>query len=113
MPPILEGPNIRLRPPCKADTEARFLLGSDPDIAEMFGVGIEDVRPITRERAAAWVRNLVEQSHAWVIEIQGLAPGRSGWTVSTSMTAAPQWQSESSTAPCSGVGLAARQSTFF
>ncbi|MDK1378368.1 MULTISPECIES: GNAT family protein [unclassified Sinorhizobium] len=75
VPPILEGPNIRLRPPCEADIETRFLLGSDPDIAEMFGVSREDVRPITRERAAGWVSNLVEQPHAWIIEIQGTCAG--------------------------------------
>ncbi|MDK1386936.1 GNAT family protein [Sinorhizobium sp. 8-89] len=75
VPPILEGPNIRLRPPCEADIEARFLLGSDPGIAEMFGVSREDVRPITRESAAAWVRNLGEHPYAWIIEIQGTCAG--------------------------------------
>ncbi|MDK1490369.1 GNAT family protein [Sinorhizobium sp. 7-81] len=75
MPPILEGPNIRLRPPCEADIEARLLLGSDPDIAAMFAASKEDVRPITRERAAAWVRNLGEHPHAWIIEIQGACAG--------------------------------------
>ncbi|MQX13342.1 GNAT family N-acetyltransferase [Sinorhizobium terangae] len=75
MPPILEGPSITLRPPCDADIEARLLLGSDPKIAEMFGVSREDVRPITRDKAAAWVRNLGEHPHAWIIEIQGRCAG--------------------------------------
>ncbi|MFD1982675.1 GNAT family N-acetyltransferase [Mesorhizobium newzealandense] len=69
--PILEAMNIRLRPPCEADASSRLLLGRDMDIARMFGASLEDVRPITEEDAARWLKALAEHHYAWVIEHQG------------------------------------------
>lgn len=69
--PILNATNIKLRPPCEADAEERLLLGTNAEIAAMFGASREEVRPMTKEGAAAWVRGLVEHPYAWVIENRG------------------------------------------
>lgn len=69
--PMLESPHVRLRAPNEADANARFALGTDANIAEMFGISREDIRPITREGATRWVRNLADHPHAWVIESGG------------------------------------------
>jgi hypothetical protein len=44
--PVLNGSNVVLRPAREADAQARFALGSDPEIMEMFGAGRE-TRPVT------------------------------------------------------------------
>ncbi|GES44430.1 hypothetical protein RsS62_36820 [Rhizobium dioscoreae] len=46
---ILKGRrNVRLRPPCAEDADVRFALGTNAEIAEMYGVNKEDIEPITR-----------------------------------------------------------------
>jgi RimJ/RimL family protein N-acetyltransferase len=75
MPPVLNGLNIVLRPPCAADIEARLALGRDAHIAEMFGAPREDARAMTRDEAAQWVQKLQGQSYAWVIETDGALIG--------------------------------------
>jgi RimJ/RimL family protein N-acetyltransferase len=69
--PILEGRDVKLRPPCEADADRRFVLGNDVDIAAMFGASREDVQPITKEGAARWLQGLIKHPYAWVIESQG------------------------------------------
>ncbi|TWB15841.1 RimJ/RimL family protein N-acetyltransferase [Rhizobium sp. ERR 1071] len=72
---ILKGRNVRLRPPCAEDADVRFALGTNAEIAEMYGVNKEDIEPITREGATRWVQGLADQPHAWVIEIDGVFAG--------------------------------------
>jgi len=69
--PILEARDVKLRPPCAADADKRFVLGNDVDIAVMFGASRQDVRPITKEAAATWLQRLTEHPCAWVTESQG------------------------------------------
>lgn len=71
-PPILKGPNIVLRRAKPDDADARLTFGSDPHIQEMFGVSRDQVRPMTRERAAGWAQSLIVHPHAWVIDRGGL-----------------------------------------
>jgi RimJ/RimL family protein N-acetyltransferase len=66
---------VTLRAPCDADIEARLALGRNGDIAEMFGASRDDLRPMTKEEATAWVRQLIGQSYAWVIESEGALIG--------------------------------------
>jgi len=69
MPAILKGKNLQLRPASIDDVKARLALGNPAEIIEMFGINPSDVRPMTRDDAAEWVRKLIEHAHAWVIEI--------------------------------------------
>lgn len=71
MTTILEGTNLRLRQATTDDVDARLSLGNHAEIAEMFGVSRSASRPLTADGAARWVRRLFDQSHAWVIEVQG------------------------------------------
>jgi len=57
--PILRGQRITLRRPDDGDVDVRFALGIDPDIAEMFGVSRDQIQPMTRERAARQIENLI------------------------------------------------------
>ena len=72
---ILKGRNVRLRPPCAEDADTRFALGTNAEIAKMYGVNKEDIKPITREGAALWVQGLADHPHTWVIEINGAFAG--------------------------------------
>ncbi|PST23693.1 GNAT family N-acetyltransferase [Rhizobium sp. JAB6] len=72
---ILKGRNVRLRPPCAEDADVRFALGTNAEIAEMYGVNREDIKPITREGATQWVQGIADHPHAWVIEIEGAFAG--------------------------------------
>jgi RimJ/RimL family protein N-acetyltransferase len=73
--PILAGSNVRLRPPSAEDADARFALGTHAEIAEMYGVNKDDVKPVTREGMARWLQWLTDHPHAWVIEINGAFAG--------------------------------------
>ncbi|MGV1790724.1 GNAT family N-acetyltransferase [Rhizobium sp. A37_96] len=73
--PILEGRNIRLRPPRAGDADVRVALGNSAEIGEMFGVSRGDLKPVTREGAARWLQWLADHPHAWVIEINGAFAG--------------------------------------
>ncbi len=73
--PVIEGRNVRLRPPCDADADVRFSLGTNAEIAEMYGLDKDDIKPMTREGAVRWVQWLAERPHAWVIEINGAFAG--------------------------------------
>lgn len=72
---ILQGKNLRLRPAYVDDVEARLSLGNPAEIIEMFGVNPSDVRLMTRENAAGWVQKLIDNPHAWVIEIDDRLAG--------------------------------------
>lgn len=73
--PVLEGRNVRLRPPRDEDADVRFSLGTNAQISEMYGVDEDDIKPMTREGAARWVQWLSERPHTWVIEIEGTFAG--------------------------------------
>lgn len=73
--PVLDGGRVKLRPPTEGDAEVRLSFGQDADIAEMYGVSRNDVRPMTRENALLWVQTLSENPHAWIIESGGAAIG--------------------------------------
>ena len=73
--PILEGRNVRLRPPCDGDADVRFSLGTNAEIAEMYGINKDDIKPMTREGAARWRQSFAERPNAWVIEINGAFAG--------------------------------------
>jgi len=66
--PTFQGPRVRLRPPADGDVAARFALGRDPGIAEMFGASRDRIRPLTEADAAAWVRRVAGHPHGWIIE---------------------------------------------
>lgn len=66
--PTLLGQKVRLRAPCEADIEARFRLGHDPDIAEIFGVTRGELGEMTLSDAAKFVEALRAHPYAWVIE---------------------------------------------
>lgn len=68
---ILKGQNVVLRPGSPDDADARLALGTDAGIAEMFGVSSPDARPMTRDGAAKWAQSTAENSHAWIIEVEG------------------------------------------
>lgn len=67
----LQETGVKLRRPCEADIDARFALGTNADIARMFGVSRDNVRPFTRDAAEKWVRNFDLHPHAWIIEAEG------------------------------------------
>lgn len=69
--PDLQEMDVRLRRPREDDIDARFALGANVDIAVMFGVSRDDVRPLTRSAAEKWVQNLDQHPHAWIIEAEG------------------------------------------
>lgn len=69
--PVLEDHSLKLSAPCGTDADARVALGTDPEIAEMFGIGRDNLRPLTKEDAARWVKSLSEHPYAWAIENQG------------------------------------------
>ena len=67
--PVLAGKHVTLRPARPDDYEARLRLGTDAEIVRMYGGSRNDVRPMTEEVAKRWVRGLLEQDYAWVIEV--------------------------------------------
>lgn len=67
--PILEGKTVKLRPPQLGDSQARFRLGSNPEIVRMYGGSHSDVRDMTAEAAQRWVEGLINHGCAWVIEV--------------------------------------------
>lgn len=69
--PVLEDHSLKLRAPCGTDADARVALGTDPEIAEMFGIGRDNLRPLMKEDAARWVNKLSEHPYAWAIENDG------------------------------------------
>jgi len=66
--PVLQGPFVTLRQARHADVDARFALGRDPRITELYGLDPDAMRPFDRESAEAWVRRLREHPCAWIIE---------------------------------------------
>lgn len=70
--PTLSGEKVTLRCPVQSDVAARFALGRDPDIYEMFGVSRRTVSALTMEDAAAWVQRIENHPHAWIIDCGGL-----------------------------------------
>ncbi|WFU06269.1 GNAT family protein (plasmid) [Rhizobium sp. CB3171] len=68
---ILKGANVQLRPASLKDAEARLALGTDVDIAEMFGVSRTDAKPMTIDAAHKWAQAQTENGHAWIIETDG------------------------------------------
>jgi RimJ/RimL family protein N-acetyltransferase len=66
--PVLIGQRVTLRPPREEDFEARLRLGNDAEIFRMYGGNRSDLRPMTEEAAKRWVRQLLDQEYAWVIE---------------------------------------------
>ena len=69
--PVLTSQRIVLRDATPGDVEARFALGNTPEIQAMFGADPKQVRDITPEAAEAWVKNQMDEAHAWVIEAEG------------------------------------------
>lgn len=68
--PVLDGASIKLRPPVDGDARARLALGTNAEIAEMFGVSRQHVRPMTDEGVLRWYEELANHPYAWVIEHQ-------------------------------------------
>ncbi|OJF93647.1 GCN5 family acetyltransferase [Pararhizobium antarcticum] len=71
----IRGQNVVLRTAGPDDMEARFILGNDPEIFQMFGVSRNDVKPMSRERAGGWVQSIIENQYAWIVEIDGALVG--------------------------------------
>jgi RimJ/RimL family protein N-acetyltransferase len=67
--PVLVGERVTLRRPREDDFEARLRLGTDAEIFRMYGGNRSDLRPMTEEAAKRWVRRLVDQDYAWIIEV--------------------------------------------
>ncbi|MBB3441141.1 GNAT family protein [Rhizobium sp. BK379] len=72
---VLQGARVRLRPASSDDADARFALGTDPDIVRMFGVSLADAKPMTKDAAKRWAQGQAENPHAWVIEVEGCLVG--------------------------------------
>jgi RimJ/RimL family protein N-acetyltransferase len=68
--PVLTGIIVKLRPPRPEDTAARLRLGNHAEIIRMYG-GSAEVRAMTVDGASQWVRNLMDQDYAWIIEVDG------------------------------------------
>ncbi|KAA0700129.1 N-acetyltransferase [Neorhizobium sp. P12A] len=66
----LEGAGVRLRPASPDDAKARFSLGTDVDIAKMFGVSGSDVKPVTRDAAEEWAQGQAKNPYAWMIDVE-------------------------------------------
>ena len=69
--PVLRGALVTLRWARHTDVDARFALGRDPGIIEMYGVDPQALPPFTRAAAEAWVQRLLDHPCAWVIEYEG------------------------------------------
>ena len=69
--PDLIGSRVRLRRPIEDDAQARHALGSDPNIHRLYGGSLAEFEPMTIESARAWVRRLLDQPYAWIIELDG------------------------------------------
>jgi RimJ/RimL family protein N-acetyltransferase len=69
--PTLVGRNVRLRAPRETDVEARFRLGHDPFIAEMFGASRDELSDMTMADATRSIEDLAQHPYAWVIEARG------------------------------------------
>lgn len=67
--PVLRGQRVTLRRPRDDDMEARLQLGRDAEIHRMYGGNSVDVRPLTRDAAQRWVKQLLDHDNAWVIEV--------------------------------------------
>jgi RimJ/RimL family protein N-acetyltransferase len=70
--PILTGPNVTLRLPCLADAAARLKLGRHAEIVRMYGGDSANVPPMIIAQAENWIKGLIEQDYAWVIEAGAL-----------------------------------------
>jgi RimJ/RimL family protein N-acetyltransferase len=71
----LTGPHVTLRKPMASDAVWRLALGQDPSIATMFGQSKASMKPLSQNDADAWARELVNHSHAWIIEVNGTGVG--------------------------------------
>lgn len=72
---VLEGARVRLRPALPDDADARFALGTDPDIVRMFGVSLANAKPMTKDAAEQWAQGQARDPHAWGIEVEGRLVG--------------------------------------
>jgi Acetyltransferase (GNAT) domain len=70
--PALKGSRVTLRRPQDGDAEARWSLGRHAEVARMFGVGQDDVTPLTSGEAESWVTELRQHPYAWMIEFKSL-----------------------------------------
>jgi len=69
--PVLRDASVTLRRARQSDVYARFALGRDPGIIEMYGVDPATLPPFDRAAAEGWVRRLLDHPCAWVIEYDG------------------------------------------
>ncbi|MAS06975.1 MAG: GNAT family N-acetyltransferase [Ahrensia sp.] len=69
--PVLRGPSVTLRRARPSDVDARFALGRDSGITELYGLDPDALRRFDRDTAEAWVRRLSEHPCAWIIEHDG------------------------------------------
>ncbi|NKJ71943.1 GNAT family N-acetyltransferase [Rhizobium leguminosarum bv. viciae] len=72
---VLEGAKVRLRRVSSEDTEARFALGTDAEIVNMFGVSLSDAKPMTIDAAEQWAEGQANNPYAWAIEVEGCLVG--------------------------------------
>jgi hypothetical protein len=80
--PTLDARGLLLRAFDARDVEGRRVLGEDPEIVRMFG-GTPDFaerREMTRERAAAWFRQVSSDHNPlhWAIDLDGRFVGPPG-----------------------------------
>ncbi|NLS20475.1 GNAT family N-acetyltransferase [Rhizobium sp. P40RR-XXII] len=71
----LKGRNVKLRPASSEDIDARLSLGNHPEIIEMFGISLRDVKPLTRDGASRWLQRLIGNPNAWIIEVSNRLVG--------------------------------------
>jgi len=69
--PVLGDEKLMLRAPIEADIDARFALGSHPEILRMFGVDPKAVQPLEPQMAKSWVNNNLEAPLAFMIVLNG------------------------------------------
>lgn len=70
--PTLTGKGVTLRVAEYGDVDARFALGQNVGILKMYGVAADASERYERKDAEDWIHFLVEHSHAWVIEHNGV-----------------------------------------
>ena len=75
MVPVLAAANVTLRPPQDGDADARFALGNDAAILEMYGISADSVPEFTRDMASKSIEAIARDPHAWIIEALGAPSG--------------------------------------
>jgi [ribosomal protein S5]-alanine N-acetyltransferase len=67
----MAAPDLVLRLPRPGDDAARFAMGRDPEIVQLYGIDPQPLPVWTLAQAASWVDQIKNAECAWIIEHQG------------------------------------------